>query len=218
MNRTLAPLVFAAALLAGCATTSRPAWTPDSSPHGTMSTLTAEAADQSALCEHEVPEKVCTRCHPELEGQFKKVNDWCGEHGRPESQCLICHPDLSFEPLPKLRDGADLALLSRAGEDVPELASHAAAGKVTVFDFYADWCAPCRRIDAHMYGLLNERDDLALRKLNVVSWDSALAKSHLRKVSQLPYLLVFDRSGKEVAAISGFDLDALNAAIAEASQ
>src|SRR5688572_6184796 len=40
------------------------------------------------LCEHKVPEQVCTRHHPELIPRFKAVNDWCPPHEVPESQCL----------------------------------------------------------------------------------------------------------------------------------
>ena len=60
-----------------------------------------------------------------------------------ESQCFECHPDLTFDPLPSLPADADLIELSKEGEDVPELERHAVPGKVTVFDFYAVWCAPC---------------------------------------------------------------------------
>ncbi|MCY1018372.1 hypothetical protein [Pyxidicoccus sp. MSG2] len=31
------------------------------------------------------------------------------EPGVPESQCHTCHPDMSFDPLPALAEGADVA-------------------------------------------------------------------------------------------------------------
>lgn len=183
-------------------------------PHGKISSLsTVEGVPE--LCDHQVPEVVCTRHHPELEEQFKKAGDWCGEHGVPESQCLICHPDLTFGALPKLPPDADLSWLSKQGEDVEALARHAVSGKVTVFDFYADWCAPCRKIDEHLYTQLQTRKDLAVRKLNVVSWETPVAKRHLAKVPNLPYLVVYGRDGQLVAELSGFDLAKLDAAIAE---
>jgi hypothetical protein len=50
----------------------------------------------------------------------------------PESQCLECHPDLTFEPLPQLPEGVDVAWHSKAGEDVPNLDAHAVKGKVRI--------------------------------------------------------------------------------------
>jgi thiol-disulfide isomerase/thioredoxin len=181
---------------------------------GTMTTL-SNAAPGDKLCPHHVPERVCTLCHPELIPKFKAAGDWCVEHEVAESQCFKCHPELSFEPLPALPEGADLKRIAEAGEDVPSLAEHAVAGKFTVFDFYADWCVPCRAIDQHVYALLQRRTDIAVRKLNVVSWDTPLAKRHLARVPALPYLVVYGREGKVVASIAGLDLDALDRAVGE---
>lgn len=202
---------FAASLLlVACATSQQP-------QHGTLSNL-SDVEGTPELCEHQVPEQTCTRHHAELVAQFQKVGDWCTEHGVPESQCLVCHPDLTFEALPKLPDGADVTWLSKQGEDVPSLSEHLAAGKVTLVDFYADWCAPCRKVDAHVYRLLQQRSDVALRKVNVVSWETPVAKRHLKNVPTLPHLRVFAKDGREVKAIFGFDLKALDQAIEEASR
>jgi thiol-disulfide isomerase/thioredoxin len=198
---------------AGCAS-SRSA-TSTEAPHGQLSSLSVASSPNAELCEHRVPRETCTRCNPHLVEKFKAAKDWCGEHGVPESQCHTCHPDLSFDPLPALAEGADLRRLSEAGEDVPELGSHAVKGKVTVFDFYADWCGPCRSVDAHMYGVLNGRTDVAYRKLNVVSWDTPVAKRYLGGVPNLPFLIVYGKDGREVARVTGLDLDALDKAIAD---
>lgn len=171
------------------------------------------------LCEHEVPEKTCTLHHPELVAQFKRAGDWCAPHGVPESQCLKCHPDLTFEPLPKLPEDADVAWLSRAGEDVPSLDAHAVQGKVTVFDFYAEWCAACRKVDGHVYKRLASGDvALAYRKLNIVEWESALGQRYLRNVPSLPFVVVYGRDGKPFKKLHGADLAALDSAIAEANR
>lgn len=213
MNR-LASVFFRCAIpsLAVACAPSRPA------QHGTITTLSAASTHDYETCAHEVPKEVCARCNPALVPRFKSAKDWCPEHGIPESQCFECHPDLTFDPLPLLPDGADLLEISKQGEDVPALEAHAVAGKVTVFDFYAVWCAPCRKIDAHLFALLGECDDLAVRKLNVVSWETPLAAHYMKDVPNLPYVVVHDKQGRRVRAISGLDLGALDEGIAEAGR
>ena len=209
--RNLYPLV----LVVACATSGQTVSEPR---HGTMSSLSAAKSADAELCEHRVPRDVCTLHNPHLVPKFKEAGDWCAEHGVPESQCYECHPDLSFEPLPELPADADLKKLSEKGEDVASLEAHLARGKVTVFDFYADWCGPCRKIDAHMFAKMRVRKDVALRKLNVVTWDSPLARHHLAKVATLPYVVVYGRDGRLVRAITGFDLTALDQAIEEGAR
>ncbi|HEU4412813.1 MAG TPA: thioredoxin family protein [Polyangiaceae bacterium] len=204
--------------VAGCAGAPPPAPGAPSSPHGTLSEM-SRVEGEIVLCEHKVPAKVCTRHHPELVSQFKRAGDWCKPHGVPESQCLTCHPDLTFEPLPKLGPGADVAWLAKAGEDVPDLDAHAVKGKATVFEFYADWCAVCRKVDGHVYKRLAGGDaKLAYRKLNVVAWESPLAEHYVRDVPSLPFLVVYGADGKKLAELHGGDLGALDRAIDQAER
>lgn len=116
--------------------------------------------------------------------------------------------DVEFPP------GLDVAWISRGGEGV-ELEPHRASGKVTVFDFYAEWCGPCREVDRAMVSILQERNDVALRKLDVADWDSAVAKHYLADVPSLPFVVVYAKSGERLKAISGLHLDELRAAIDE---
>jgi len=187
-----------------------------SSPHGKLSEL-SRVEWIIVLCNHDVPEKVCVKHHPELVPQFKRAGDWCKEHDVPESQCLECHPDLTFEPLPRLPGGTDIGWLSKAGEDVPNLDAHAVKGKVTIFDFYADWCSVCRRVDGHVFKKLAAGDPLAYRKLNVVEWDSPLGQRYLRDVPSLPLIVIYGKDGKRFRTLYGADLGLLDRAIVEAS-
>lgn len=111
--------------------------------------------------------------------------------------------------------GADVATPVTDGHDVT-LESVLVAGKITIVDFYADWCAPCREVDTHVKSLLVGRADVAYRRLNVVDWDSPLATHHMTSVPNLPYVLVFDRDGSPLDAIAGLDLPRLDAALAKA--
>ena len=72
-----------------------------------------------------------------------------------------------------------------------------------------------RKVDRHMLAVLRDNEDVALRKLNVVDWDSEVAKTYLRNVPNLPYVVVYGTGGKEVAKISGLKLDELDTAIRE---
>lgn len=208
----LAPLLLVAFILPLVSCSSTP-------KHGVASNLSeVTTAEAAPLCQHRVPEAVCVQCDPSRAGRFKEVGDWCGEHGIPESQCYACHPDLSFAPAPKPPEGADVKVLSAAGEDVESLEAHAVKGKVTVFDFYADWCAPCRDIDAHLVKRLQQGDELAYRKLNVVSWETPLAKRYLARVPNLPFVIVYGKDGAPVAEVSGFDLAALDRAIEQGAR
>lgn len=198
-------MIVAVFVLSACATSSG---TPPKATEGSAAPLSVD------LCEHRVPAEECTQHNPGLVEKFKKTNDWCTEHDVPESHCHKCHGGLTFERLPTLPVDADLKNISNMGEDVPSLATYVVPGKVTVFEFYATWCAPCKKVDRHVYQLLGQRKDLAYRKINVMSWETPVAKRYLAKVPNLPYVVVYGRDGKEVRAIAGLDLAALDEAIA----
>lgn len=206
----LACLLACSALgLAGCA--SKPA-------HGTISPLSMASSHDWKACEHGVPEEVCVRCDPSRAAKFKARGDWCPEHDLPESQCLECNPDLDFSPPKKPPESADVVEIVKDGEDLTALEPHRVPGKVTVFDFYAAWCPPCRKVDEHLYPTLARRDDIALRKINVGSWDTPVAERYLGEVAELPYLVVFAKDGRRVAAISGANFGEIDRAIAEAGK
>jgi thiol-disulfide isomerase/thioredoxin len=89
---------------------------------------------------------------------------------------------------------ADIADLTDRGEAV-ELT--AVAGKVTVFDFWATWCAPCIELDDKLRHLAARYPDrLAIRRVNVVDWDSPAAEWYLTPGGfNLPHLKVLRADG-----------------------
>jgi thiol-disulfide isomerase/thioredoxin len=168
------------------------------------------AVGDTDLCEHAVPVEVCTQCHPELADEFQAIGDWCGPHDVPESQCHTCHPDLDFSPLPPWPDGADVRELTEE-EALSGLERHVAEGSVTVFDFDAPWCAPCRNLEAHLRLRLAEQPDLAVRRITVPAWEGPVVDRYLADQPGLPFVIVFDAEGRQVMALSQFEFEELDA-------
>lgn len=108
--------------------------------------------------------------------------------------------------------GADVATLTSDGSAVGPLEKRRVAGKYTVFDVYADWCAPCQIVDGRLREILKRRKDVAVRKLNVVDFESPLAQELGPEFEALPYLVVFDPHGRRTD-IFGADFEALEEAL-----
>lgn len=114
------------------------------------------------------------------------------------------------EPYP---EGADVSTVTASGEAVGPLEKLRVPGKYTVLDFYADWCGPCRVVDKQLREIVGTRKDVAVRKLNVVDFETPLARQLGRKLKALPFVVVFDPSGKRIE-ISGNNPKKLAAALA----
>lgn len=113
------------------------------------------------------------------------------------------------EPYP---EGADFAVVTDKGDAVGPLEALRVPGKYTVLDFYADWCGPCAKIDKQLREIVAVRKDVAVRKLNVVNFNSGLAKQLGRRLRGLPYVVVFSPDGKKTEVV-GENYKQLNAAL-----
>jgi thiol-disulfide isomerase/thioredoxin len=108
---------------------------------------------------------------------------------------------------------ADVATLTNDGSRLGPLAKLRVPDKYTVFDVYADWCGPCKDVDRRLREVLLDRKDVAVRKLNVVDFDSPLAQELGPDFDSLPCLIVFAPAGRRTV-ITGVKLEKLDAVLA----
>src|SRR5688572_25150679 len=90
------------------------------------------------------------------------------------------------DPAPPSLPG-DVQVVSK-GEPV-DLDAVAVKGKYTIYDFYADWCPPCRSLDVQLRQLASTHDDVAVRKIDIVDWTTPVVKQH--GVEGLPHMVVY---------------------------
>lgn len=123
--------------------------------------------------------------------------------------------DAVVKPLtPQERAGLDIAVASR-GEKF-DLRRHLARGKYTIFDFWAEWCGPCHVLTPKIERLVQQRSDVALRTIDLKSWDSAAAKQATEefRLPGLPYVRVYGPDGKFLGEVVGNDIEKIRRLVA----
>ena len=90
----------------------------------------------------------------------------------------------------------DLEVLTHG--KVIDLDPHVRTGTITVFDFYADWCPPCVKLNRGLKDMKRIYGDrLTIYKLDLVAWDSELAVHY--QIKDLPHLKVYGPDGQLAA-------------------
>lgn len=88
--------------------------------------------------------------------------------------------------------GLDMREATTDGSAVPLVP---VAGKITVYDFWAEWCEPCGVLDRELAEVARRHPtELAVRKVDVVEVDSPASRAYLRGFT-LPHIKVFGRDG-----------------------
>jgi thiol-disulfide isomerase/thioredoxin len=95
-----------------------------------------------------------------------------------------------------------------------DITRHLALGNVTVVDFYADWCGPCKQISPSLEQMARTDPEIALRKIDIVNWNTAVAKQY--NVHSIPQVNVYNRGGQLVGTVTGADVQAVERYVAQA--
>lgn len=113
------------------------------------------------------------------------------------------HPDPTPPPDdPDSLEPGDVTDVAVGGESF-ELADVLAEGRITVIDFWADWCHPCEHIDELLRELASRHPELAVRRVEVPSADTPVAEAHLGSETTLPQVWIFDAEGERVDRLVG---------------
>lgn len=89
--------------------------------------------------------------------------------------------------------GGSIAVISQGGKYV-DLNTILVTGKITIVEFYADWCGPCSVLGPKLEALVKNDSELCLRKIDIVNWRSEVAKQY--QITSVPNVRVFDRNGQ----------------------
>ena len=107
-------------------------------------------------------------------------------------------------PLPEeVRGTLDIASASEG--DKIDVSKVLVPGKVTILDYWAEWCSPCHLLEIRLQHLLAGNPKLAVRRINIGKWDNAAARQATSdfRPEALPYVRVYDGRGKFVGAETG---------------
>lgn len=73
-------------------------------------------------------------------------------------------------------------------------------GKTTIFDFYSEYCPPCRKISPALAKLDSKRGDLVVVKINInrkgvqgIDWNSPVARQYALR--SIPHFVIYDSTG-----------------------
>jgi thiol-disulfide isomerase/thioredoxin len=110
------------------------------------------------------------------------------------------------------RQGQPVEIISHGAQ--VDINQHLVLGSVTVVDFYADWCGPCRRLSPSLEQMARSDPEVALRKIDIVNWRTVVVQQF--NIHSVPQVNVYDRSGRLVGTVVGADFNKVKTYVAQA--
>jgi len=123
--------------------------------------------------------------------------------------------DESLQPPLTSEERENLSIRDIKGGGKIKIDEHLVEGGITIFDFYADWCGPCKVFSPKVERLLLNHAKVNLVKVDIVDWKSALSKQLTQKyqMPSLPFVLVFNDKGKLLGKVHGNFIEKVEAIV-----
>jgi thiol-disulfide isomerase/thioredoxin len=132
---------------------------------------------------------------------------WIGQEPRKDQQAKLQTPAASAGNV-----GQQVEVISHGGQ--VDITKHLALGNVTVVDFYADWCGPCKQLSPSLEQMAQTDPQIALRKIDIVNWNTAVAKQY--NIHSIPQVNVYNRGGQLVGTVVGVNAEEVKRYVAQA--
>lgn len=95
-------------------------------------------------------------------------------------------------------DKENTKILAKASKD-KEVLGMVAKGKITVVDFFATWCGPCKMLGEELKKIKDK--NVVIKRVDI---DRDNGLSARLGINAVPFVAVFDKSGKAFTAFCGY--------------
>lgn len=85
----------------------------------------------------------------------------------------------------------------RQGGKAIDISTLVGKGTVTIVDFYADWCGPCRQAEPHLKKMA-EDPNVNLIQIDIVNWSTPVVQQY--GLRSIPNMRVFDAKGRQIGS------------------
>ena len=122
--------------------------------------------------------------------------------------------DLIVKP-PSEEEKAHLDIQIASHGQAFRLKDQLAPGKITIFDYWAEWCGPCHLLSPKLEGLLLNYPNLALRKVEIRNWASEAATQATQEfgLPGLPYVRIHGPKGELLGEVQGNQIEKVESII-----
>jgi thiol-disulfide isomerase/thioredoxin len=102
-------------------------------------------------------------------------------------------------------DGRKIISIISHGEEVT-LSQHLEKGRYVIFDFFASWCGPCRKLGPKLEKLVSDfPGHVALKKIDIKKWGTPVATKY--GIRSIPFVIVYGPDGEKVGGVGAHNLN-----------